>query len=325
MYQNQTVGVVVPAFKEGKQIAGVLTTMPDYVDLIVVIDDASPEPDRTCQVVNEHARNDARIVLVERPTNGGVGAAIEDGYGKAVELGADVIGVMAGDGQMDPDELIRLVKPVAEGLCDYSKGNRYNLHSNWDLIPRVRKVGSIILSFLTRIATGYWAIGDSQNGYSVASRDLVVQFLRRGMYPRYGVPNDLLLTAAINSAVVMDVPMDPVYGVGEESKLRPKKVAMPIALLLLKGFWIRMWYRHLVLETTPVPLAYVSGLLSFAIGFIWSLLLLVRTLSESVTTAEVAAASLLFMGGAIILLLAIVLDILLSGSTVVRGPLSNRR
>ena len=123
----------------------------------------------------------------------------------------------------------------------------------------------------------------------------------------------------------MDVPMDPIYGVGEESKLRPKKVAMPIALLLLKGFWIRMWYRHLVLATTPVPFAYISGLLSFAIGFVWSILLLINTLSGSVTTAEVAAASLLFMGGAIILLLAIVLDILLSASTIVRSPLDNRR
>ncbi len=325
MDNNQTVCVVVPAFKEELQITGVLDTMPAYVDLIVVVDDASPAPDKTCELVKRLGEEDGRISLVERATNGGVGAAIEDGYAKGIELGADVIGVMAGDGQMDPDELIRLVDPVTQGLCDYSKGNRYNLRSNWDLIPRVRKVGSIILSFLTRIATGYWAIGDSQNGYTVASRALVEQFLRRGMYPRYGVPNDLLLTAAINSAVVMDVPMDPVYGVGEESKLRPKKVALPIAILLLKGFWIRMWYRHFVLETTPVPLAYISGLLSFLIGFSWSIILLFRTFTNSVTTAEVAAASLLFMGGAIILLLALVLDVLLSAPTAIPDPLRRRR
>tara|TARA_Y100000588_G_scaffold303835_1_gene326448 strand:+ start:3325 stop:4302 length:978 start_codon:yes stop_codon:yes gene_type:complete len=325
MHLNQTVAVVVPAFKEELQITGVIQTMPDYVDLIVVVDDASPAPDRTCEIVENLAGGDSRIVLVARPENGGVGAAIEDGYREAVRRDADVIGVMAGDGQMDPNELIRLVAPVAEGRCDYAKGNRYNLQSNWSEIPRVRKIGSIILSFMTRIATGYWSIGDSQNGYAVSSRPLTEQFLRRGIYPRYGVPNDLLLTAAINSAVVMDVPMDPVYGVGEESKLRPRKVAMPIALLLLKGFWIRMWYRHTVLETTPVPIAYVSGLASLSIGFFWSVLLVFRTVGTSVTTVEVTAASLLFIGGAIILLLALVLDVLLSSPLAVRGSFEGQR
>ena len=112
--------------------------------------------------------------------------------------------------------------------------------------------------------------GDSQNGYTAASRELVQAFLRRGLYPRYGVPNDMLLTCALNEARVMDISMEPVYDVGEESKLRPSRVALPIARLLIKGFGIRMYYRHILLETTPVPFAYLMGFISFISGFSWS-------------------------------------------------------
>jgi glycosyltransferase involved in cell wall biosynthesis len=317
VFLDRRIAAVVPAYKEELQIEGVVRTMPDYVDHIVVVDDASPAPDRTRQIVAELAKSDPRIVVIEREVNGGVGTAIEDGYRMAVELGAEIICAMAGDGQMDPAELPRLITPIVEGRADYVKGNRYNLQSDWSVIPRVRLVGSVILSFLTRFATGYWTVGDSQNGYAAASRGLVEALLRRGLYPRYGVPNDVLLTCAINGARVLDVPMDPVYGVGEQSKLRPSRVAFPIALILMRGFWIRMYYRHFLLETTPVPIAYVFGLLSLVSGSLWSAVLFVRSLQVTITTPEVVASTLLFMGGAIVLLLAIVLDVLFSSRTVV--------
>ena len=316
MYLGKQIGAVVPAYKEEKQISDVITSMPDYIDHIIIIDDGSPAPDRTVEIVRELMKTNPRIVLIEREENGGVGRAIEDGYRKSVELGDEVICSMAGDGQTDPKELPKLITPIVEGRVDYAKGNRYNLQSDWSVIPRVRLVGSVILSFLTRFATGYWSIGDSQNGYTAGSRELVQALLRRGLYPRYGVPNDVLLTCAINGARVLDVSMDPVYDVGEESKLRPNKVAFPIAMILLKGFWKRMYYRHFLLETTPVPIAYIVGLLSFTSGLFWSMLLVVRTLQVSVTTPEVVAASLLFMGGAIVLLLAIVLDVLFSSPAI---------
>ena len=317
MYLNKKVAVAIPSYKEENQIRRVLETMPDYVDLIIVVDDASPEPDQTCEIVKEMMKEDPRILLVAREENGGVGAAIEDGYRESLEHGADVVAVMAGDGQMDPDELYRIVEPVARGKTDLAKGNRYNLQSDWSVIPRVRLIGSIILSFMTRLATGYWTIGDPQNGYNAASSKLVEQFVRNGLYPRYGVPNDLLITCAVYGARVQDVSMEPVYDVGEQSKLRPSRVAFPIFLLLLRGFWKRMYYRHFLIETTPVPLAYLAGLLSFLSGLGWSLVLLTRSIQVAVTTPEVVAATLLFMGGAIVTLLAVVLDVLFSSRMIV--------
>jgi hypothetical protein len=170
----------------------------------------------------------------------------------------------------------------------------------------------MLLSFITRFATGYWSIGDAQTGYTAASRNLITQFLKRGVYPRYGVPNDLLITCALNGARVTDVPTKPLYDVGEQSKLQPRKVALPIGLLLLKGFWKRMFVRYFIVEANPVPLAYVAGLLSFSVGTIWSTVLVIRSIGGATTTIEVLAASLLFVGGAILTLLAVVLDVLFS-------------
>ncbi len=312
MYLNQRIAVVVPAYEEETQIADVITTMPDYVDDIVIIDDCSPAPDRTVDIVREYESSDRRVDLVVHEVNGGVGAAIESGYARALELGADIMCVMAGDGQMDPDDLHRIIHPVAVGRADYAKANRLSIHSDWSEVPRHRLFGNMVLSFLTRFATGYWLLGDAQTGFTAASAPLTRQFVKRGMYPRYGVPNDLLVTCALTGARVEDVPTEPRYAVGEQSKLRPTKVALPILILLFKGFWKRMFYRYVLIEANPVPIAFVTGLFSTFLGGVWSIYLVIRTISGRVTATEVVAASLLLVGGAIVLLLAIVLDVLFS-------------
>ena len=312
MYLDRRIAVVVPAYREEKQIAAVIETMPRFVDDIIIVDDFSPSPDRTCEIVSELAGADTRISLIKRTQNGGVGASIESGYERALELRSDVVCVMAGDGQMDPDDLHRIVHPVASGRADYAKANRLTLQHDLSAIPRPRLVGNMFLSFCTRFATGYWTIGDAQTGFTAASSALTLQFLRRGLYPRYGVPNDLLLTCALNGARVEDVPTKPRYAIGEVSKMRPGRVALPIAYLLFKGFWKRIFVRYVLLEANPVPLAYVAGLLGFLLGSVWSIILVARTFNGAAAATEVIAASMLFIGGAILLVLAVVLDVLFS-------------
>lgn len=310
MYLEQRIAVVVPAYKEETQIEAVISTMPDFVDQIIVVDDCSPAPDRTVEIVEKLALDNPRVHLVAREQNGGVGAAIETGYATALELEADIVCVMAGDGQMDPDDLHRIVEPVASGRADYAKANRLTLTYSWSDIPRTRLIGNMALSFLTRFATGYWQIGDAQTGFTAASSGLTSQFVRRGMYPRYGVPNDLLVTCALAGARVEDVPTKPRYDVGEQSKLRPRKVALPIAFLLFKGFWRRMFVRYVLLEANPVPLAYIAGMISFLLGSTWSTYLVFRAFGDRTSATEVVAATMLFFGGTILLVLAVVLDAL---------------
>jgi glycosyltransferase involved in cell wall biosynthesis len=155
MYLNKTVAVVVPAYNEGKQIEKVLGTMPEFVDKVIVINDASS--DNTSEIVREASRRDGRVELVEHQDNQGVGAAIVTGYKRAVELGIEVTAVMAGDGQMDPKDLPSIVEPIASGNADYTKGNRLFQGDAWTMIPHHRYLGNSFF-LLTKMASGYWHI-----------------------------------------------------------------------------------------------------------------------------------------------------------------------
>ena len=160
---------------------------------------------------------DPRVELVPRERNGGVGAAIVTGYERALEEGLDVVCVMAADNQMDPADLLTLVEPVARGEVDYAKANRLVSGEAWKLIPRTRYLGNAILSLLTKIASGYWHVADSQTGYTAISRAMLAQLDLDRVYPGYGFPNDMLVHLNVWNARVRDFPSRPVYGVGEQS------------------------------------------------------------------------------------------------------------
>jgi hypothetical protein len=169
-----------------------------------------------------------------------VGAAIATGYARALAVGADVTAVMAGDGQMDPADLPRLLAPVVAGDADYAKGNRFAWPGGWRVMPPVRLAGSVILSLLTRVASGYWHLFDSQCGYTVASRGALAAIGPEQMFARYGYPNDLLARLATAGARVVDVPVRPVYGPAWRSGMRPGRLALPLLGLLARAFARRM-------------------------------------------------------------------------------------
>lgn len=218
MYQGARVAVVVPAFREERLLPKTLREMPAFVDLIVVVDDASP--DSTSAVAL--ASGDARVEVIRHATNRGVGAAIVTGYVRALSAGADVVAVMAGDAQMDPTDLPRVVEPVARGAADYVKGNRF-VHEAVGEMPLLRRLGSRALSALTRATTGL-DVDDTQCGFTAIGRRALEQLDLNTLWPRYGYPNDLLALLALGSLVVVEVPVRPVYR-DEASGLRPWHVA----------------------------------------------------------------------------------------------------
>ncbi|MCC7483947.1 MAG: glycosyltransferase family 2 protein [Burkholderiales bacterium] len=257
MYQNKSVAVVVPAHNEETQIARVLTTMPDFVDSIVVIDDCSR--DHTTEVVKEHAARDARIVPLRHEVNQGVGGSIATGYKWARDKGVDCAVVMAGDGQMDPADLPALLEPVVAGATDYAKGNRLITGEAFRTIPRARYFGNAILSLLTKIASGYWHVADSQTGYTVISRRALLAIDWDRMYKRYGQPNDLLVRLNVENMRVTDVPVRPVYRVGEKSGIRLYKVIFTIGWLLFRMFWWRMKEKYVIRDFHPLVFFYLFG------------------------------------------------------------------
>lgn len=197
-----------------------------------------------------------RLILINLKKNGGVGTAIAIGYkwSKAAQIACTA--VMAGDGQMDPGELASICTPVVKENIDYVKGNRLIHRSAFDLIPRKRFFGNSILSILTKIASGYWSVSDTQTGYTAISLRALRAIDIPGIYPRYGMPNDMLVKLNIASCSLREVEIKPIYHVGETSKLKINKVILPISWLLLKSFFKRLYHKYLFRDFHPLFVLY---------------------------------------------------------------------
>lgn len=252
MFAGARIAVVVPAFNVAPRIATVLATMPAFVDELLVIDDGSI--DDTARIANVAPSPATHVTVIAHGSNRGVGAAIATGYQAAVTRGADVIAVMAGDGQMDPDDLARVIEPVAVGTCDYAKGNRLAHRDVLRAMPFARLVGNIVLSALTRIATGLWHVGDSQCGYTAVHRRVLLGLDPSAMWARYGYPNHLLGALARVGFRVSDVVVRPVYA-GERSGVRVRDAVITIPKILFAIAAARVAQRN---QPLPAPDGFVE-------------------------------------------------------------------
>ena len=288
MFRDKTVAVVVPAHNEEKLIGRVIETMPGFVDYIIIVDDRST--DKTAEIVREYGARDKRLLLVRHDVNQGVGGSIITGYKKAVELSADISAVMAGDAQMDPADLPKIIEPVALGAADYVKGNRLFRGESWEMIPKVRYLGNSFLSLLTKIASGYWHVADSQCGYTAISLNALETMNLDTIYKRYGMPNDILIKLNIDGFRVRDVSVRPVYNIGERSGIKLWKVAPVISSLLFRGFFRRLFLKYVIRDFHPLVFFYTLGLTLTPAGSIFGLVLMVYRLQGT----RIAATSALF-------------------------------
>jgi len=297
MYKDKKIGVVVPVYNEELLIGRVIETMPDCVDRIIVIDDASE--DGTAEAVRCHqARLNERLRLIQHEINQGVGGAIASGYKWCRDHEIDVAVVMAGDAQMDPADLPALLDPVVAGEVDYAKGNRLFTGDAWYIIPRVRYLGNSMMSLLTKIASGYWHVADSQSGYTAINARALETIEWDRMYKRYGQPNDLLVRLNIYNFRVRDVPIRPVYGNGEKSGVKPLRMMPRLAWLLFRFFLYRMVQKYVIRDFHPLLFFYGLGGLIFPIGFWFGLYLFVKRLvvGPVAETSALFAAFLTIMG-----------------------------
>ena len=264
MLEGKHIAVVIPAYNEEELLETTLAGVPDLADRVYVIDDASR--DATVGRAHTAAAKDGRITVIVHEQNRGVGAAVVTGYKRAVADGADVVCVMNADNQMDPTEMESLVTPVVRDEVDYTKANRLFTGEAWNLIPHYRYLGNAMLSLLTKIASGYWHVADSQAGYTAINRRMLELLDLDNVYPRYGYPNDMLVHLNVWSARVRDVPSRPIYGVGERSGIRLRSVVPRISWLLAKGFFWRLGHRYVIRDFHPLVFFYTAGFFSFLIG-----------------------------------------------------------
>lgn len=297
MYKGKSVGVVVPAYNEELLIGRVIETMPLFVDKIVIVDDHST--DRTFSIAQNYLnRTPDRIVLISHTANQGVGGAIITGYKWCRDHDIDAAAVMAGDAQMDPDDLPALLEPVVNDYADYSKGNRLVSGKAWEIIPRVRYLGNAMLSLLTKIASGYWRIADSQTGYTVTNLAVLKTLDLDNIYKRYGMPNDMLVKLNIFNFRVCDVQIKPVYNIGEKSGIKPLRMIPKLAWKLASFFLHRMIQKYVIRDFHPLVFFYFSGFTLFVSGAALGMYLLIyRIFLGTVAATSTIMAVFLFITG----------------------------
>jgi glycosyltransferase involved in cell wall biosynthesis len=294
MLEGKTVAVVVPAYDEEALVATTIKGVPDFVDRILVVDDAS----RDGTGAAARAAGDRRVEVLTHERNAGVGAAIVTGYERAVAEGLDVTCVMAADNQMDPTDLQKIALPVVRGEVEYAKANRLITGEAWKVIPRSRYLGNAVLSFLTKIASGYWHVADSQSGYTAASREILEQLDLDRIYRGYGFPNDMLVHLNVWNARVRDIPSRPVYGVGERSGIKIRKVVPRISWLLLKGFFWRMREKYVIRDFHPLVFFYALGFLMSLLGLGLGIAeVVLRIMGNAVSAGTVVLVALLLIFG----------------------------
>jgi glycosyltransferase involved in cell wall biosynthesis len=294
MLEGKRVAVVVPAHDEEKLIADTIRSIPDFVDRVIVVDDKSKDG----TVAAARALNYERVEVLEHERNLGVGAAILTGYRRAIEERIDVTAVMAADAQMDAGDLETLVAPVARGEVDYAKANRLFTGQAWEVIPRYRYLGNATLSLLTKIASGYWHVADSQSGYTAISLEMLELLDLDRIYPRYGFPNDMLVHLNVWNGRVRDYPSRPIYGVGERSGIRLRKVVPSISWLLVKGFFWRMREKYVIRDFHPLVFFYLLGIVMTVLGLGLGIAeIVLRIMGNQITAATVVLVALLLIFG----------------------------
>jgi glycosyltransferase involved in cell wall biosynthesis len=275
MYKGKSICVVIPAFRERKLLPRVIETLPNFVDRVVVVDDASP--DGTYEVAQQLASEQPeRILVLRHEKNQGVGGSIVSGYKWTRDQGIDVAVVMAGDAQMDPGDLPGLLDPVVDGRADYAKGNRLFTGDAWQEIPHVRYLGNAALSLLTKIASGYWHVADSQTGYTAINLKMLQLIDWDRTYKRYGCPNDYLVRLNVFNARVADVPVKAIYNVGQKSGIRLVREVPKLSWLLLRLFVWRMAQKYVIRDFHPLVFFYTAGFVTgmLAVGLFVRLLIL---------------------------------------------------
>jgi glycosyltransferase involved in cell wall biosynthesis len=310
MFEGRRVYVVIPAYNEERLIGKVLDTMPDFVDRMIAVDDSSTD-DTPRALCAAKARLGERLRVVRHEHNGGVGAAIISGYKAALEEleAKDLVAVMAGDAQMDPAELSRLLAPLVKDQADFTKGNRLFTGEAWKIIPRHRYLGNAALSFATKIASGYWHVADSQSGYTAITVEALSILQLHRLYPRYGFPNHLLVELNNYDFRVRDVPVRPLYNVGEVSGIRLPRVIPTISWLLFRCYFWRMKEKYVIRDFHPLIFFLLFGLLLTGGGLLMGLYILyLRVAHGSLSPNAVIFDALCLIMGVQMLLFAMWMD-----------------
>jgi len=315
------IAVVIPAYRTECQIEKVVRSVPSLVSWIIVVDDCSP--DRTAEIVTRIAKEDARIRLVCHETNQGVGGAVLTGYRAAHRLGAGIVVKIDGDGQMDPAQLVPLIRPILCGEADYTKGNRFLHTRQLQRMPLVRRIGNLGLSFLTKMASGYWNIFDPTNGYTALHGSLIPELDDSALGRRYFFESSMLLELSLLRAVVRDVCM-PAHYSDEQSSLWVLHTLIEFPAKLFRRFLRRLWIQYFVRDFGVFSVLLVCGSMLSMFGLAFGSYHWVASsqLKTSTPTGTIMLSTLTLILGIQFLLQGVLLDVQSVPARPVHGDLT---
>ena len=260
------IAVVIPSYKVAKHIASVINDIPEFVNNIIVIDDKCPQNSGKIA----ETLNNTRVVVCYHEINQGVGGAVVTGYKKALDLNADIVIKIDGDGQMDVNYMQKLIQPILDGKADYTKGNRFTDFKALRSMPKVRLFGNSGLSFLVKASSGYWNMMDPTNGYTAISKHALEELDLDSLAKRYFFESDMLINLNIENAVVKDVEIPAKYG-DEESSLSITKTLFGFPPKLFKGLCKRIFLKYFVYDFNMLSVYLIMGLPMVVFGTLFGI------------------------------------------------------
>jgi dolichol-phosphate mannosyltransferase len=304
---NFRVAVVIPSYKVCEHILGVISAIGSEVERIYVVDDHCP--DGSGEYVSKHCI-DERVTVLKNPVNLGVGGAVMTGYKAAISEGMDIIVKVDGDGQMDPALIPDFILPIVLGEADYTKGNRFFDLEQIRTMPKIRLFGNAVLSFMTKISSGYWNLFDPTNGFTAIHSEVVKHLPFEKISNRYFFETDMLFRLNILRAVAVDVPMDAKYG-SEVSNLKTSKIIIEFLFKHSRNFSKRILYNYYLRDMSLASVEMPLGIALMLSGCIYGAIKWIDSISSGISTGAgtVMASALPLILGVQFLLASIGYDI----------------
>ncbi|MDD5410517.1 MAG: glycosyltransferase family 2 protein [Methylobacter sp.] len=275
-----TIAVVIPCYRVTNHVLNVIEKIGAEVSVIFAVDDCCP--DGSGEFISKNCI-DPRVLVIRNQQNQGVGGAVLTGYRAAIESGADVIVKVDGDGQMDPSLIPAFVAPIIAGDADYTKGNRFFDLEKIRAMPKVRIFGNAVLSFMTKFSSGYWDLFDPTNGYTAIHTDVARHLPFEKISRRYFFETDILFRLNTLRAVVVDVPMDAIYG-DEVSNLKISRIVGEFFFKHIRNFGKRIFYNYYLRDMSLASIELPMGVLLLISGSGYGVYHWINSLQKGVTT-----------------------------------------
>lgn len=319
-FADYGIATVIPAYRVEREIESVINGLPSYIKHIIVVDDASP--DSSLDLVTATAQKDIRITLIRHSKNQGVGGAMLSGFRKALELGAQIIIKIDGDGQMDSSHIPALITPLIEGKADYVKGNRFRDFKSLQQMPLIRRIGNLGLSFLTKAATGYWNIFDPTNGFFAIRAEILAQLPFEKIDRRYFFETSMLSNLYLLDAFILDVPIPARYR-GETSNMVIRSVLVEFPIKLARTFLRRIVLKYFLFDFSMTSVYLLTGFPLILFGLIFGITKWIQyaNIGIAAPTGTVMLPTLSLILGIQILLSAIEIDLKSTPRKALTNPL----